>query len=113
MKKLLSIGFLIFSFVFLTGQTPFPNSPILGTAQYAVAITTATSLTVPSQATYAVVCVETQAARYTVDTTTPTASTGMPIAAGSCIALQSNATINRFQIIQQAASATIDVTYYR
>lgn len=104
---------LILGAVLLMGQVPFPASPIAGASQYGVTIASATPLTVPSNATYAVVCVEGTGARFTVDGTTPTASVGMPLLQNQCVSLQTNTTLQRFQIIQQAASATFDVSYYR
>jgi hypothetical protein len=96
------------------GQTNFgPNAPLAGKSQYALAVSSATSLTVPSGATYAVVCAEGANVRYTVDGTTPTASTGMPLLQNSCISLQNAATLNKFQAIQQSSTATIDVSYYQ
>ena len=71
----------------------------------------ATALTVPSGTAYAHICVEGQAVRYRDDGVAPTATVGMPIAAGACIDYVGPFAAIRF--ISQTSGATIDVAYYR
>ena len=83
----------------------------LGGAQFALSVSSATALTVPTGAVWATICVEGQAVRYRDDGTNPTASTGMPIASGACIAYAGNLAAIKF--IAQTGSPTIDVIYYQ
>ena len=80
-----------------------------GPGQYGVAITTVTTLTVPQAAASAEICVEGAAARYTDDGTTPTASVGIPAAAGQCFTFAG--ALSALRII--GAGATMDVSFYR
>jgi hypothetical protein len=83
----------------------------------AVNLTTANcaSGTVPSVATIAVICVETQGIRYRDDGTAPTSSVGMPmpipIPSGTCF--QYAGSMTAIKLIQQTSSATIDVSFYK
>lgn len=87
-----------------------PLSPM----QAGLAITSATSLTAPSGATYAVACAAGQSVNYTTDgTTTPTASVGMPLAQGQCLTLSGASVIANFKAIQQSATATLNVSYFK
>ena len=79
-----------------------------GPGQYGVSITSVTSLTVPVGSVSAMICVQTASARYTDDGTTPTASIGIPVAAGQCFAY--TGPLTAFRII--GAGATIDVRYF-
>lgn len=82
-----------------------------GAGQYGLALTAATALTVPTGAVMAEICAEAQAVRYRDDGTAPTASVGIPIAAGACI--QYVGPLADLKFIQEAASATLDVSYYK
>lgn len=82
-----------------------------GAGQYAVNINSSTALTVPTNSMVAEICVETQAARYTDDGTTPTTSSGIPVAAGTCF--QYAGPLAAFRIIGQTSGATMDVSYYK
>ena len=74
----------------------------------------ATSLTVPSGATIAVITVETQAVRYRDDGVAPTAAIGVPLAVtGSESAFVYTGSLSAIQFIQQTAGAVIDIAYYR
>jgi hypothetical protein len=85
-----------------------PVSP----GQYNLAITSSTALTVPSSATYAVVCAATANANYTTDgTTTPTASVGMALPVGACVPLSGTAVLADFLAI--SAAGTLNVSYYK
>ena len=90
------------------GPYPFtPKSP----GQHGLAITSATSLTVPAGATYAVVQASGGSVKYTTDgTTAPTSSIGMTLAAGAAVALAGAAAIANFKAI--SPTATLDVEYY-
>lgn len=66
---------------------------------------------IPARATIAQICVETQAIRYRDDGTAPTASVGMPTAAGSCFQYAGDLTALR--IIEQTASAKVDILFYK
>lgn len=90
------------------------SAPYAATAlgyQQLTSLTTTTALTVPSGATFAVISVEGQGVRYRDDGVAPTATVGQPIAAQTSI--QYSGTLSALQFIQQAASATVDVLYYK
>jgi hypothetical protein len=90
---------------------PYAYTP-LSPSQNGLTVASATALTIPTGATYAVVCIEGAAIRYTWDgTTTPTASVGSPIAAGSCAPFSGAAILANLKFIQVTATATIDVEY--
>jgi hypothetical protein len=82
-----------------------------GVGQYALSVSSPTSLTVPSGATMAQICVETAAVRYRDDGTAPTSSVGVPVGAGTCFSYAGPLTV--IQFIAQAGSPTIDVSYYK
>ena len=90
---------------------------ILGYQQFTAAASTA--LTVPvrdinglsSTPTVAIIVPEGQGVRWRDDGTAPTASVGMPLAAGSVLVYDGDLT--RIRFIQQAATATINVSYYK
>jgi len=90
---------------------PYAYTP-LTPSQNGLGVASATALTIPTGATYAVVCSETQGVRWTWDgTTTPTASVGTPLAAGQCAAFSGAGVLANLKFIQQTATATIDVEY--
>jgi hypothetical protein len=66
---------------------------------------------IPSAASTAQICVETQAVRYRDDGTAPTGSVGMPTASGTCFSYTGD--IGAIQFIPETGSATIDVSFYR
>jgi hypothetical protein len=87
-----------------------PLSPM----QVGLTVATSTALTIPAGATYAVVCVRAQNVDYTTDgTTVPTASVGMQLLVNQCLALSGATVLSNFRAIQQAATATLDVSYFR
>lgn len=65
----------------------------------------------PATATVAQLCADTQAVRYRDDGTAPTASIGMPIAAGACLAYSGSLSAIRF--IQSTSGAILNVSFYR
>lgn len=87
-----------------------PLSPM----QAGLAIASSTGLTIPTGATYAVVCAEGANVRYSTDgTTTPTATIGMLLLQNNCLPLQGSTTLANFKAIQQTATATLDVSYFK
>lgn len=85
--------------------------------QQITSLATATALTIPTAPppsgppTIVEVCVETAAVRYRDDGTAPTATVGIPVAAGACF--QYSANLAAIQFIQQAGGAVLNVAYYR
>jgi hypothetical protein len=65
---------------------------------------------IPQGATLALIVPETQGVRWRDDGTDPTASVGMPVAAGSYLSYDGD--LNRIKFIEQTASAKINVSYY-
>jgi hypothetical protein len=86
--------------------------------QQITSLSAASGLTVPTQApdgsfqkpTFALIVAETQGVRWRDDGTAPTASVGMPLAAG--VPLQYDGDLNKIQFIEQAASAKLNISYY-
>jgi hypothetical protein len=110
MKKLL-LAFLL-CFASSASEASFNQTWCTHTLGYQqlTSLTGSTAFTsVPAGTIYAVVSVETQAIRWRDDGVAPTASVGMPVAAGSSFAYTTN--FIGFRIIQQAASATVDVYF--
>lgn len=84
--------------------TPLGYQQIVGPAA-------ATTLTVPAGATIAEVTVEGASVRWRDDGTAPTVSVGMPLAIGTFITFTT--TLSALQFIQTAATATLDISYYK
>ena len=86
--------------------------------QQITALTASTGLTVPimdvnglsCRPAIAIITPETQAVRWRDDGVAPTASVGMPLAAG--VSLQYDGDITQIRFIEQSASAKLNVTYY-
>lgn len=70
----------------------------------------ATGLTVPAGATLAVIAPLTQSVRWRDDGVNPTASIGMPIAAGAYFSYDGD--LKAIKFIQMTASAELNVAYY-
>lgn len=70
----------------------------------------ATSLTVPSNARYALIQVLSQSVRWRDDGTAPTASVGMQILAGDHIFYTGE--LGHIRFIEEAVGAEINVSYY-
>ena len=82
-----------------------------GYQQY-TSLASATPLTnVPAGSTMALICAEVAGVRWRDDGTNPTASVGQPVGAGQCFSYSGNFSAIKF--IQQSASATLDVSYYK
>lgn len=96
----------------------FPNLATTTGFQILSAFSTATKLTVPPGATYALFSVETNAVRYRSDTTAPTASIGvyLPVSTGTpglLFQLSGGDVLNNVQFIPVTGSATINIEYYK
>ena len=89
------------------------NNPIVGTAQYGFAVTSATALTVPAGTTLAVVECGGQTVNYTWDGTVPTSTKGFPLTVGQYLYAQSLAAATALQIIQTASAATCNASYFK
>lgn len=66
---------------------------------------------IPAGATMAYIQAEAQAIRYRDDGTAPSGTVGMPIASGAAILYVGNLTAVR--VIEQAASAKVNILFYR
>jgi hypothetical protein len=102
------------SFPQFQGRYAQPTIPAMATPlgyQQITSLSSSTALTIPTGATYAIICAETQAVRFRDDGSAPTSSIGMPLAVGACLTYDGNLSLLRF--IQQTSSATLDALYYR
>jgi hypothetical protein len=90
-------------------DTNYRNDRPLGYQQI-IGLAAATALTVPTGANYAIICTESQDVRWRDDGVNPTAGVGYPLAVGSELEMTSNLAAIRF--IQQAATATLNISYY-
>ena len=86
--------------------------------QQITSLSAAANLTVPAtdlsgnkqQPTIAIIIPETQGVRWRDDGVAPTASVGMPLAAG--VALQYDGDLTKIKFIEQTASAKLNISYY-
>lgn len=78
--------------------------------QQITSLSSATALTVPTGATRALIAPLTQTVRWRDDGTNPTASVGMPVAAGTYLSYDGD--LNRIRFIEASASAELNITYY-
>lgn len=87
--------------------------------QQIVGMASATALTIPKldknglsgTPSVAIIVPETQAVRWRDDGVNPTATVGMPLAVGATLVYDGDLTKIRF--FQQAATATLNVSYYK
>lgn len=87
--------------------------------QQITSLSSSTGLTLPTTDTngmrctpaFALIIAETQGVRWRDDGTAPTASVGMPLAAG--IPLQYDGDLSKIRFIEQSASAKLNISYYR
>lgn len=84
----------------------------LGYAQVTATSSAASLPSIPSGAQVAIISVETAGIRWRDDQTAPTASVGMPIAAGAA-PYEYWGNVSAFEIIAQTGSPVVDVSYYR
>ena len=94
----------------IPGIAPIYAYNSAGIGQYALSVATATNLMPPTGATISQICVETAPVRYRDDGIAPTASVGIPLAAGWCGPYAGP--LSAIQFIAQSGSPTIDVSYY-
>jgi hypothetical protein len=78
--------------------------------QQITSLSSAVSLTVPLGATRALIAPAAQSVRWRDDGVAPTASVGMPVAAGAYLSYDGDLSLIRF--IETTASAELNVTYY-
>jgi hypothetical protein len=92
------------------GTLGFASQP-LGYQRY-TSLSSATNLSsIPTRATMAVITVKgTAGIRWRDDGTNPTASVGTPVAAGATFSYTGK--LSALSIIEEAASASVNVTYY-
>jgi hypothetical protein len=125
-KMLCAVGFLSIGVCAASGQTyrdaggsivqgvmplPYGYTP-LPPGQHNLSSTTATALTIPAGARYATICASAAMAKYTTDgATTPTASVGQPLSAGSCVSLSGPSVLANFRVV--SAAGTLDVEYFQ
>lgn len=79
--------------------------------QQITSLAAAAGLTVPPGATYAVISPGAQAVRWRDDGTNPTATVGMPIPVNGVFTYAGDLTAIKF--IEQAASAQLNISYYK
>ena len=79
--------------------------------QQITSLSASTGLTPPVEASIAEIIVEAQGIRYRDDGTAPTASVGMPVAAGN--AFQYSGDLSAIKFIQQTSGAILNVSYYK
>lgn len=100
----------------VTTSTPLPTTAAAITPstpkgyQQIVGLAAATALTVPAGSTYAVITTQGQAVRWRDDGTAPTAAIGMELLVGQ--ALNYNGSLAAIEFIQEAATATLNISYY-
>lgn len=91
---------------------PYPFTPLTPGQYTPVTDAASTALTIPTGATYAVVCGEVTNHRYTWDgTTTPTAAIGALLQQNQCMSLQGATVLANFRIISVAAGGAFTVSY--
>ena len=73
-------------------------------------LSTAQTLTVPSGARLALINIQDQAVRWRDDGTSPTATVGMPIAAGG--ELYYSGTLSKIELIEVVAGAEANIAYF-
>ncbi len=78
--------------------------------QQITSLSTVKTLTVPAGTSYALIQCETQAVRWRMDGTDPTASVGMRLAVGEELRL--DAAFGTIEFIEEAASAKLNVQYF-
>lgn len=78
--------------------------------QQLTSLASAAALTVPSGATVALIQAESQSIRWRDDGTDPTASVGMPLAVGETLFYTGS--LSAIKVIEQTASAKLNISYY-
>jgi len=94
----------------------FPTyySPIASSYQDLTVQGTAVGLTVPTSPTArsAIITVETDQVRFTVDTTTPTSTKGHLLNAGDLLELGNTEMLSNARFIKVTSDATLRITYF-
>jgi hypothetical protein len=93
----------------IAGVAPIYLYDSIAPGQFALSVATPTNLTPPAGATIAQISVEGAGVRYRDDETAPTATVGMPVAAGT--SFQYAGPLTAIQFIAQSGSPTIAVLY--
>lgn len=88
------------------------TAQLIGTHTTLGTLATATALTTPTGADLIQLQVFAQNIRYTLDGTTPTATTGFQVSAGSCIVIDIGLD-HTLKIIEETATATIQYQWFR
>lgn len=95
-------------------DVPWQPSPMPGTAQYGLAVSGVTTLTVPAAAKCAAITSETVNIRYTTDGTTPSASVGQgPIVPGTPLQFCGNTVLKALKVFAVSGSPTLNVDYFQ
>jgi hypothetical protein len=81
--------------------------------QQITSLSAAAALTVPAGATFAIIDTESQGVRWRDDGTDPTSTVGKPLPATDGVDLFYDGDLSRIKFIEQAASAKLNVAYYR
>lgn len=95
-----------------TTAVPYGNTPV-PPSQMGLGIVASTALTVPATATWALISVEGAPVRWRDDGTAPTATVGNLLNIGDHLTLNGAAELAAVRFIQQSATATLDVSYYK
>lgn len=90
--------------------TPGTLTPLAG-GQMSLTVSSAAALTIPGGANVALIQALTQNVRWRDDGTAPTASVGLQLLAGDEMFYTGD--LSAIQIIQEAATAEVNVLYYR
>lgn len=93
---------------------PVSTQPWLGTAlgyQQLTSLNTASTLTIPSGATFFLATAEGASLRWRDDGTSPSVVVGMPLLVGS--SLSYSAALSAISFIQQASGGILNVSYYK
>jgi hypothetical protein len=101
--------------LYVSGGTGGSTAPYQATPlgyQQITPLTTASGLTVPATATFAIISVEGSNVRWRDDGTAPTATVGMPMYAGSAPQVFSG-NLATAQFISTSTPSTLDIAYYR
>lgn len=93
------------------GMTPIFLYVSAGASQMGLAVGANTTLSVPTGATLAEICVEGASVRYRDDGAAASASLGIPVGAGTCFPYSGPLAVLSFSA--QSGSPTIDVSYYK
>ena len=101
----------------ITGQAPIYLFDSAGASQFisGATLANATSLTVPSGATFAQICVEGAGVRYRDDGTAPTVSVGIPVVPTSSsmpTCFQYAGPLSAIRFIAISGTPTMEVSYY-